>query len=272
MKIIHRLDCRYWRSAVALIGGVFMLMALTAHARGNELFLFFPDGSLSQGDQISSAGDVESARLIFDTETGDFMVTWTAYIINPFDVNGSGLRFNLNAGNTRLASFVSLFGVFTDPMTTEELEYSGTQIALQNWRMGDTVVTFGSTPPFAFNFNSGLVDLNDNSISNRDLLLASGILCPTNTDIDDLFGNFIEDILEMSLSQGLENRLITKLEAALHAVTDNNPNNDHVANKKIQDFTKQVEGQRGKELTDEEADYLNATAYAVLLCGFSALP
>jgi PKD repeat protein len=71
----------------------------------------------------------------------------------------------------------------------------------------------------------------------------------------------IESIEELDLPQGTENSLISKLESAIDSLEDGQ---DNAAVNKLEAFMNQVEAQRGKKLTEEEADKLIADVQAII--------
>lgn len=84
--------------------------------------------------------------------------------------------------------------------------------------------------------------------------------------IDDL----IDIIIGMGLHHGTENSLISKLESAKKSLEKGKP---HVAVNKLNAFINKVEAQRGKKLTEEQADLLVAYANRIIsvLSGACAL-
>jgi len=69
------------------------------------------------------------------------------------------------------------------------------------------------------------------------------------------------EVLEgLDLPQGLTNSLGAKLDAALTKLQDGNPAKDAAAIAKLEAFINQVEAQRGKGISDEDADALIALA------------
>ncbi len=67
-----------------------------------------------------------------------------------------------------------------------------------------------------------------------------------------------------NLQQGIDNSLDAKLDAALGALDDLNQNNDVAAINSLQSFINAVEAQRGKSLTDIQADELVNAAQAII--------
>ena len=103
--------------------------------------LFFQD--TENPDQISTAGDMLSALVEFNLDTGAFQVTWTADPGNPF--NGD-LILNLNLGNLRLGgNLLMLSRTFSAVSSTTQLSYTGTNAALTSWLIGDEITTHGSS-------------------------------------------------------------------------------------------------------------------------------
>jgi hypothetical protein len=104
-------------------------------------------------------------------------VTWTAAAANPF--NGP-LVLNLNMGNAAVGPGLQavLSDTFPSVAPTTHLSYSGNSAALMQWNVGDLVSSFGA------GFGSGVVDLDDISLSNRDLVEQSAALTSCDPDGD----------------------------------------------------------------------------------------
>jgi ELWxxDGT repeat protein len=75
----------------------------------------------------------------------------------------------------------------------------------------------------------------------------------------------IENLKDQVLGLNLPNGLVTKLNEALNVLSDDNQNNDHVAINKLKDFINQVNGQRGKRISEGDADSLIAAAEDIIL-------
>lgn len=74
----------------------------------------------------------------------------------------------------------------------------------------------------------------------------------------------IETVLDLGLQNGTENSLVKKLDGALKKLDDCNPNNDHVAIGKLNAFINEVEAQRGKKISEDDADELIAEASLIV--------
>jgi hypothetical protein len=71
-------------------------------------------------------------------------------------------------------------------------------------------------------------------------------------------------VTEINASAGISKSLDTKLDAALIALDDTNENNDGAALQSMYAFCNSTEAQRGKKLTDEEADVLIEAANSII--------
>lgn len=76
--------------------------------------------------------------------------------------------------------------------------------------------------------------------------------------------DLIITVADMNLHQGIENSLDAKLNAALNALDDANQNNDVAAVNSLYAFINAVEAQRGKKLTDAQADTLVTEASNII--------
>jgi hypothetical protein len=76
--------------------------------------------------------------------------------------------------------------------------------------------------------------------------------------------NLIDTVKGLNLQQGIDNSLDAKLEAALKALNDLNQNNDAAAIDSLKAFVQEVEAQRGKSLTDQQADLVIDAAQAII--------
>jgi hypothetical protein len=83
----------------------------------------------------------------------------------------------------------ALHGLFpTAVAPTTQLSYSGNSAALMQWNVGDLVSSFGA------GFGSGVVDLDDISLSNRDRVEQSATLTSCDPDGD---GDGVPDALDL---------------------------------------------------------------------------
>ena len=143
-------------------------------------------------------------------------------------------------------------GSFSDPGTldTHTIE----------WDFGDGNTTTGVlTTTYAYsspgNYTVTLTVTDDDGGVGNDTV----IICVETQQ--EAIEDVIEDVEEMDLPEGLENALVSKLENAIDSLNNNNTN---AAVNKLGAFINQVEAQRGKKLTDEEADALIAAAQWII--------
>lgn len=89
-------------------------------------------------------------------------------------------------------------------------------------------------------------------------LIISGVSLtrPAGPVIEDI----VEQIIELNIENNISNAYDAKLDSALTALDDNNEKNDGSAVNSMHAFINSVEAQRGKKLTDAQADELIASA------------
>jgi hypothetical protein len=76
--------------------------------------------------------------------------------------------------------------------------------------------------------------------------------------------NLIDEVESLNLQQGMDTSLDVILDAALQALDDLSQNNDVAATNALEAFINAVEAQRGKKVTNAEADTLIAGAQAII--------
>lgn len=93
--------------------------------------------------------------------------------------------------------------------------------------------------------------------TNEVILAADGELLVLSCPLEQL----VATIESWNLPEGTESSLTAKLDAAVHLL---NKGNENGAIHKLMDFINNVEAQRGKKLTDEQADYLVEEAQRII--------
>lgn len=81
----------------------------------------------------------------------------------------------------------------------------------------------------------------------------------------EMIGELIETVGELGLAKGTENSLAAKLEAAMKALGDENEHNDKAAVNLLKAFINAVKAQRGKKISELDADMLVAEAEEIQL-------
>ncbi len=74
----------------------------------------------------------------------------------------------------------------------------------------------------------------------------------------------VEEVIGLGLQQGIENGLLAKLYSAMQALEDDNDNNDAAAINSLEAFINTVEAQRGKKISESEADILVGAAQEII--------
>lgn len=73
-----------------------------------------------------------------------------------------------------------------------------------------------------------------------------------------------QDIINLGLQQGIENSFLARLDTAIQLLEDNNENNDVAAINLLRAFINAVEAQRGKKISQADADTLIAAAQEII--------
>jgi hypothetical protein len=75
----------------------------------------------------------------------------------------------------------------------------------------------------------------------------------------------VDEVEDLNLQEGIDSGLDAKLDAALNALDDVNEHNDRAAISSLEAFIHAVEAQRGKRISDADADALIAAAEEIIL-------
>ena len=87
---------------------------------------------------------------------------------------------------------------------------------------------------------------------------------PPHTSSEEAIQVLISVVNDMELPSGIANSLSSKLENAIKILVDENEENDHAAEKQLNAFINAVEAQRGKKLTEAQADELIYAAQEII--------
>ncbi|QYZ65943.1 MAG: hypothetical protein OI74_07230 [Gammaproteobacteria bacterium (ex Lamellibrachia satsuma)] len=129
----------------------------------------------------------------------------------------------------------------------------------------NTSLLFGyslSTDGYQRRFWSGNIDdirIYDQAISEEDVKSLHTDVPPANMLID-----VIEAIVTLNIQEGLTSSLDAKLDSAIAALDDMNTDNDVSAVNRLYALISAIEAQRGKKITDTDADLLIAATNAVI--------
>ena len=110
---------------------------------------------------------------------------------------------------------------------------------------------------------STLVPLNEANIMAVEA--ANGSIDTVGPSPEELLEDLAQVVLTANLQAGISNALDSKLASALAALDDSNENNDAAALNSMYAFCNSVEAQRGKRLSDMQADTLIEAANAVIV-------
>jgi len=147
---------------------------------------------------------------------------------------------------------LEFYGSFTDPGTddTHTIE----------WDFGDGNNAYDTLTPTHTYVDSGtytvILTVTDDD---GDMDVVSVLIVVENPA--GTIESIIEDIEDMNLAKGIETALISKLNAAINSLDKTHIN---AAINQLNAFINQVESQRGKKLTDEQADSLTVAAQWII--------
>jgi hypothetical protein len=79
-----------------------------------------------------------------------------------------------------------------------------------------------------------------------------------------LISGLINDVVELNLQVGISNSFDAKLDALMAAIDDSREQNDRAALNATYAFINAVEAQRGKKLTDAQANLLVSAARRII--------
>jgi len=213
-----------------------------------------PNFTISADIFDSGGGKSSSPNFILSDGIGQPMPVGNSASSNFRIIAGKGASILFNIPPVAVADGPDLkviVGEVADFDGSDSYDLDGS-IALYQWDFGDgspveSGVAVSHTYSATNSYNVTLTVTDDGGAINIDTIVVE-VITATGA-IDDLV-----DIIDgMGLHQGTENSLMAKLEGAKDALERGQPN---VAINKLGSFINEVEAQRGKKLTDEQADLL----------------
>lgn len=201
-----------------------------------------------------------------------------ALMANTLANNYNGIHLNRSNESTLAANTISSntnVGILIDEScNTWIYQNNFIENATQAYVNGGTDNIFNHVAPYAGNYWSdwtspdsdgdGIVDLPYAFAGGHDNLPwtePDGWLIKTP---QEQLVNLVGEVLSLNLHQGINNSLDAKLDAAMKALDDLNSKNDISAVNSLQAFINAVEAQRGKEITESDADALIAAAQEII--------
>ena len=128
-------------------------------------------------------------------------------------------------------------------------------IVSYEWHFGDGAIGSGDITTHCYN-TGGTYEVTL-TVSDDDGAVVTDTMIVTVQTPEEAIQELISDVEEMNLPKGIENSLISKLEGSIASLSRNQKN---AAVNQLYSFIKEVEAQRGKEITYEQADELTAKA------------
>ncbi|MCH8165935.1 MAG: FG-GAP repeat protein [Planctomycetes bacterium] len=244
-------------------------LVVAAPARGQAtLFTFDGDSAFDQfGFSVSGAGDVNAdgfADLIVgayrDDNNGSTSGSARVFsgldgsVLYTFNGDSAGDQFGFSvsgAGDVNADGFADLIvGATVDdnngPFSGSARVFSGLDGSILFTVNGD-----------------GFADLIVGAVGDNNAAGSARVISPV-VDPSILVINLIAAVVDLNLQQGIHNRLVRILDAALRVLQDANDNNDQAAINVLQAFINAVQAQSGNHIPEADADALIAAAQAII--------
>ena len=164
--------------------------------------------------------------------------TFTAEFTTPYTVGLIPL-----GADTELTSF----------LVVPQGDIYGGLLGLTGNPIGTSIAT--STPP-------GLESLI--GVASGDFIFAATSAVPVPATVEELIAELVNTVISLNLKQGISNAMDRKLDNVLRVLEDTNENNDVSAINALFAFIYSVEAQRGKGLSDAEAETLITAAQTII--------
>jgi len=132
-------------------------------------------------------------------------------------------------------------------------------IVSYDWDFGDGTTGYGETTTHVYT-SAGTYTVTL-TVTDNDGATDTDTAIVTVQTPEEATQDLITDIEELNLPGGIENSLTSKLGAAINSL---NNGQENAAINKLNAFINQVEAQRGKKITDEQADELIAEAQRII--------
>jgi PKD repeat protein len=130
---------------------------------------------------------------------------------------------------------------------------------ITEWDFGDETVLAGTSTPTHAYASAGMYTVTF-TVTDDDGGAGTATTMVTVLSEDDATETIVTDIEDLNLDDGPETSLISKLENALKSILNDRPS----AEGQLGAFINEIEAQRGKELTEAQADYLIAAAQNII--------
>jgi hypothetical protein len=234
-------------------------------------------GSTYDGSQRAYGGALtgggfylfQNGDMLFVPSTGG-NVLWTAPAHGTISISGGAWACRPDG---QLCGF-DLYTVASWSLTHNGAVFSGGQIVFGDGDCGQN----GRNSPVDFTSGSGgSAALQNISVASGDqIVLEFGgypvvlhlaiTFTPNSVDPITAIEDLAITVAQMNLQNGIANSLDAKLDAALGVLIDLNANNDVSACNSVAAFISAVQAQRGKKITNVQADQLIATAQDIKTC------
>jgi hypothetical protein len=242
-------------------------------------------GNAPEGQNVGYVGgDSGLAQVLTGTLTAETTYTLTVEVGNNdyYYYSFAGYKVQLVAGGTILAEDDSSVAIAVDTFETSTVTFDSTGVDAgllgQNLEIrllanGSGEIDFDdvqlladsstSTAPYTVTLTLAVRDDGNLSSPVEDTMKIY-VYDFTQLDPVELLDILACDIIDLDLHRGIENSLLAKIDAAIAKLEDGNPKNDRAAVRMLRAFMRAVRAQKGKKISEEDADDLIAFARQII--------
>lgn len=229
-------------------------------------WLVYKKTELDSGGDMNGDGDTNDSWLLFhDFATGARVEVASYFVASYFEwdlrryghavrQSGNLVVFEIEETDTDLTGD----GDLDDPVV-HAFDFTTGAIAnlgVSSWALNRSTFTDNL---LAFSVYEDGQDLNGDGDGRDDVAHVAKIFSVQHS-IEDIIAELTDIVEEFDLSQGLVNSLNAQLEGILLALNPEHPGQGDTAYERLEALINAVKAQRGKKLTDEQADALIASA------------
>ncbi|MCW4034052.1 MAG: right-handed parallel beta-helix repeat-containing protein [Candidatus Bathyarchaeota archaeon] len=239
---------------------------------GQGILLVHTDDSVVQNNVLAT--NIQGVFMRFSNSN---TVSGNKIIDNLHGINPTGSFFNTFSGNNVTDSY--FYGVSLNASSNNQFYHNNFIDNPTQIHTIDSINTWDDGYPSGGNYWSDYADIDvysgpyQNETGSDNIWDTPYVIDAENQDNyplvepwtaptpEQAIQQLIDDVKAMNLHHGIENSLIKKLE---HALSFLEANRTHNAVNKLNAFINQVEAQRGKKITNEQADYLVSEAQKII--------
>ena len=238
-------------------------------AQGSDGLAFHPDGRLFATGFDGRLGFCCEELLLEIDKKGRVLRVMNAPGLTGLAFDASGVLWASHGAFSDASIFkngISTIDFETGARTSVLLFAAGNQAKISDLAFGPDGILFASIP--SENTLATIDTLTGALIRigsfGTDVTRMSGLTSVRLQALTVVIGDLIATVMSLNLQKGIENALDAKLGAVIQVLDDVNQNNNVAAFNMLNAFIQNVEIQRGKKLTNDQANQLVAGAQAII--------